>query len=314
MTTSFGPFLLGNHTHPGPRATNQDTVLSIKLPEDRWLLAVADGMGGLAEGELASKTALGALYRSLLDGADLVEAVREANTAVKREARGEVMGTTLVAALLSGRKAEIVNVGDSRAYNSDLLGLIQVTRDHTMAEEAARDGSLLLGPMEGGSTPWAGALARYLGAADEVEVDRFGPLDLLEGGWLLLCSDGLHGVMPLDEIDAFLVRQADAEKAAAGLVEEALARKTGDNVSVALACWPDPSAMPVLWGLGGRGRSPGGGRSPEKAWRPERILIRSPRSKPSRSKVGLAIKVFLVVVPLTIALVLLIDWIFSLAP
>ncbi|MCJ7630517.1 MAG: hypothetical protein MUO50_19255, partial [Longimicrobiales bacterium] len=139
----------------------------------------------------------------------------------------------------------------------------------------------------------------------------FGPLDLLEGGWLLLCSDGLHGVMPLDEIDAFLVRQADAERAAAGLVEEALARKTGDNVSVALACWPDPSAMPAS---SGGGRSSGGRRSPEKAWRPERILIRSPRSKPSRSTVALAIRVLLVVVPLTIALVFLFDWIFSLAP
>ena len=302
MTDSFGPFLLGHHTHKGPRETNQDTVLSIELPDERWLLAVADGMGGLEKGELASKTALGALFRSLLDGADLVDAVRVANAAVYREAQGDVMGTTLVGAVLSGRQAEIVNVGDSRAYNSDLLGLIQVTRDHTMAEEAVRDGSLPLTELDGGSNRWAGALARYLGAAEEVEVDRFGPLDLLEGGWLLLCSDGLHGVMSLDEIDAFLVGQTDAEEAAIGLVEEALDRKSGDNVSVALACWPDPSVTFV---------PPVPPRPEPGAWKPEKILIRSLRSKPARKKGALAVVVFLVVIPLMIALVFFLDWILS---
>jgi len=302
MTTSFGPFLIGHHTHPGPRETNQDTVLSIELPEGRWLLAVADGMGGLEEGELASKTALGALYRSLSDGSDLVDAVHHANTAVNKEAQGRVMGTTLVAALLSGRQAEIVNVGDSRAYNSDLLGLLQVTRDHTMAEEAARDGSLAEDQLDTDSSRWANALARYLGAADEVEVDRFGPLELLEGGWLLLSSDGLHGVMSLDEIDACLKGQTDAEGAATELVEEALARQTGDNVSVALACWPDPSLAPAPL-------------SPQRlrasTWKPEKILIKSPRTPPQRNKAVLAGMVFLVVVPLMVALVFLMDWILS---
>jgi len=302
MTESFGPFQLAHHTHPGPRETNQDTVLSIELPEGRWLLAVADGMGGLEEGELASKTALGALYKSLSDGSDLVDAVHTANTAVNNEAKGRVMGTTLVAALLSGRQAEIVNVGDSRAYNSDLLGLLQVTRDHTLAEEAARDGSLAESQLDADSSRWANALARYLGAAEEVEVDRFGPLELLEGGWLLLSSDGLHGVMSLDEIDACLKRQTDAEGAVTELVEEALARHTGDNVSVALACWPDPSAEPA---------PPPERKPPTSTWKPERILIKSPRTKAKKTKNALAVKVFLVVVPLMVALVFLLDWILS---
>lgn len=303
MTASFGPLLLGHHTHQGPRENNQDTVLSINLQDDRWLLAVADGMGGLEQGELASKTALGALYRSLLAGANLVDAAREANAAVIREAHGEVMGTTLVAAVISGNQVEIVNVGDSRAYHSDLLGLIQITTDHTMAEEAARDGSLAMSELDGGnSNRWAGALARYLGAAETVEVDRFGPLDLLEGGWLLLCSDGLHGVMSLDEIDSFLMRHADAGKAAIGLVEEALERNSGDNVSVALAHWPDPVAQPG---------SPVPSRPRTSAWKPERILIRSPRTKPPRGKLALAGLVFLIVIPLMIALVFFLDWILS---
>jgi protein phosphatase len=302
MTASFGPYLIGHGTHPGPRESNQDTVLSIRLPDDRWLLAVADGMGGLEEGELASQTALGALYNGLCEGSSLEEAVREANTAVNREAEGRVMGTTLVAAVLSGRQAEIANVGDSRAYNSDLLGLLQVTRDHTMAEEAARTGEILFTEPGDGPARWAGALARYLGAEEEVEVDSFGPVDLLEGGWLVLCSDGLHGVMSLDEIDAFLMGQTDADAAAAGLIEEALERDTGDNVSVALAGWPDPSAIPAP--------APS---APDtvSAWKPEAILIKSPRTKPPTNPIVSAGKIFLVVVPLVIGLVFFLNWILS---
>lgn len=302
MTTSFGPYLIGHGTHPGPRESNQDTVLSIRLPDDRWLLAVADGMGGLEEGELASQTALGALYKGLCEGSSLEEAVGEANTAVNREAEGRVMGTTLVAAVLSGRQAEIANVGDSRAYNSDLLGLLQVTRDHTMAEEAARTGEILFAEPGDGPGRWAGALARYLGAEEEVEVDSFGPVDLLEGGWLVLCSDGLHGVMSLDEIDAFLMGQTDADAAAAGLIEEALERKTGDNVSVALVGWPDPSARPAP--------APSA-TDPVSAWKPETILIKSPRTKPPTNPIVSAGKIFLVIVPLTIGLVFFLNWILS---
>ena len=302
MSCSFGPLQIGHHTHQGPRDTNQDTVLSILLPDDRWLVAVADGMGGLEEGELASKTALGALYKSLLAGTDLLEAVREANAAVGREAGGRTMGTTLVAALISGRRAEIVNVGDSRAYQSDLLGLIQVTQDHTMAYEASRDGIIPMVGSEDESSPWGSALARYLGAGPEVEVDRFGPLDLLEGGWLLLCSDGLHGVMSLDEIDSFLVERADAQEAALGLVEAALEQKTGDNVSVALVHWPDSSPAQPAMDRSAR-RETQRGR--------EKVLFKPKRKRPSGKALGLALKVFLIVIPLLIALVFFVDWVLS---
>jgi protein phosphatase len=305
MTTSFGPFQLGHSTHQGPRESNQDTILSIKLPEGRWLLAVADGMGGLEEGDLASKTALGALYRSLLGGSDLETATRDANTAVRREAKGRKMGTTLVAAVVSGRRAEIVCVGDSRAYNSDILGLIQVTEDHTMAYEAARTGSLAFDSPEELGGRWADALARYLGLADDIEVDRFGPVELLQGGWLVLCSDGLHGVMSLEEIDTFLHGHSDASEAASALVEEALNRSTGDNVSVLTAHWPDPSA---------KAEPPRNRRSRARSGVRESILKSTGRRKPTRKKLPLAAKVFLIVIPLTILLVFLVNWVLSLAP
>lgn len=305
MTPPFGPFVIGDHTHPGPRDTNQDTVLSIALPDDRWLVAVADGMGGLEDGELASKTALSALYKTLTEGGDLAEAVQDANAAVVREAQGRVMGTTLVAAVVTGTSVEIVNVGDSRAYLSDLLGLMPVTQDHTMAYEAERNGSIPFMEAEDESGRWAGALARYLGAGEELETDRFGPLDLLDGGWLLLCSDGLHGVMSLDEIDVFLAGQSDAVGAAEGLVEEALQRGTEDNVSAVLLHWPDSSPAPTV-------RSPR--QTSATTRRKESVLIGTPggRSKhPKKTTKGWVLKVFLIVVPLMIGLVFLLDWILS---
>jgi len=303
MNGFLGPLRFGHHSHRGPRESNQDTVLSIALPDDRWLLAVADGMGGLEEGELASKVALSALYQGLLDGADLEHATHLANAEVYKKAEGRAMGSTLVAAVLSGHRADVVHVGDSRAYLSDLLGLVQVTQDHSMAAEALRDGSASVLDVSESSERWAGALARYLGAAETVRPDRHGPLDLVEGGWLLLCSDGLHSVLSLDELDEFLVGQVDAQAAAAGLVEEALARNTGDNVSVVLSHWPDP-ARPSQKG-------------PEVATRPLSrsrggILIEGGRPKPKKRGRGLAVWVSIVVIPLlAVLLFLLLRTVFS---
>ena len=312
MNESFGPLAFGEITHEGPREVNQDTVLSIALPDERWLLAVADGMGGLEEGGLASQTALGALYQSLEKGADLLTAANDANQAVLKAAEGRVMGTTLTAALISGTRAEIINVGDSRAYCSDSLGLVQVTRDHTMAAEAAQDASVLDGELEAGPSRWTGALARFLGAEDRVRVDRFGPVDLSEGGWLLLCSDGLHGVMTESELDSFLRKHTDAEQAAGGLVEEARKRNTGDNISAVVAYWPEsitssipkpvtrsrPKLKPKL-----RGASHAGSRGKKKG----KVFLGSSRPRPIKRTIFLAFKVFLIVIPLAILLAFLYD-------
>lgn len=316
MTETFGPFLFGDKTHEGPRETNQDTVLSIRLPDERWLLAVADGMGGLEEGGLASQTALGALYRSLSNGAELLAAANDANQAVIKAAEGRVMGTTLVAALLNGTRAEIINVGDSRAYCSDPLGLIQITRDHTMAAEAAQDSSVLADELESGPSRWAGALARYLGAEDRVRVDRFGPIEMMEGGWLLLCSDGLHGVMAEKDLESFFQEQTDAEKAAGGLIEKALERNTGDNISAVVAYWPEsspaPTARPVPRSRSKQRSRPRskprrGSRSRGRGRNKGNILLGSSRSKSLKKIIALAVKAFLIVIPLIIVMYFLFD-------
>jgi len=300
--TAFGKDLLfSSLSHGGPRETNQDTVLSIELPDGRWLTAVADGMGGLAKGEQASKTALGALYRHLSEGAGLVDAIIEANVAVFEEAQGQQSGTTVVAAILTGNVVEIANVGDSRAYHLDPLGLVQVTQDHTMGVEAVQDGSVTESQLA--SSPWAAALSRHLGAGKEVKVDHYGPFDIHEGGWLLLCSDGLYRVLSADELEAILFKESNPEEAARRLVEEALERNTEDNVSVALVFRPGRTGDTALAGDPHRGLSP---------WNPERLLIQPQRSRQrGRRRKPLAIGLSLVVLPLLIGLVIALRWWFS---
>lgn len=244
MNTLQTRLLFGHSSHSGPRETNEDTVLCIELEDGRWLVGVADGMGGLENGEEASRTALGTLYKALNQGHDLVRGARMANEAVIRECEGEERGTTLVAALLSGTTAEVVNVGDSRAYHFDPLGLVQVTRDHTMGSEAEKEGAFTAA--EVAASPWSNALARYLGAEKDVEVDYFGPFEIEKGGWLLLCSDGLHGVFPTDELENELGPETDPEAAAERLIQQALAREADDNISVALAYRPGPQRIQAV--------------------------------------------------------------------
>ena len=290
MIATETKLLVGSHSDKGPRENNEDTVLSIVLSDGRWLVAVADGMGGLAKGELASKTALGALYRHLSAGDRFAEALSKAGSAVFEEAEGENMGTTLVAALFTGPMAEIANVGDSRAYHLDPLGLVQVTEDHTIGQEASKEEFVSAEELD---SPWAGALSRYLGAEREVTPDFFGPLELHEGGWFLLCSDGLHRVLSPDRMERLLREETDPAKAAKRIVKEALEAGTWDNVSVALVYRP---------------KDDGGGSRPLVAsnrkhlpWSPERFISTSRRTQRARKRRRLAVVAFLVLIPILAA-------------
>jgi serine/threonine protein phosphatase PrpC len=231
-------------------------------------------------------------------------AANDANQAVIKEAEGRVMGTTLVAALIDGTSAEIINVGDSRAYCSDSLGLIQITQDHTMAAEAAQDATVLAHELETGPSRWAGALARYLGAEDKVKVDRFGPMELIEGGWLLLCSDGLHGVMEERELGTFFQEHTDAERAASGLVDQALERNTGDNISAVVAHWPERLPAPISKPVS-KPRSTSHSRS--KGRGKGKVFLGDSRSRPLKKIIALAFKVVLIVIPLVLLLAFLFD-------
>ena len=317
MTNLPPTLLFGQHSDPGPRDANQDTVLSTELPDGRRLVAVADGMGGLADGERAGKTALAALYRSLSSGADLVRAVQEANAAVRRESKGNsTTGTTLVAAVLEGHRAEIVNVGDSRAYHLDPLGLLQITRDHTMGEEAARSGEFI-----GGDLPpnrWASALARFVGAEETVQAEVFAPLPLQKGDWLLLCSDGLHRVLGDRDMEARLKESKNPKQAAVTLVEAALARHAEDNVSVALVYLPEGGDQSGLTSRAGDGdmlpvttNAADAGPGDASVWNPGTIFVRSPRNGAGRKPLLLASFIAVGIIALLVGAFLALDRVMS---
>lgn len=237
MIRSALPERSASQSHRGRRPENQDAVLVTTLHDGSELAAVADGMGGQSAGEVASRTALEALLEQVESGASLAEAVRAANGAVFRQARGREewagMGTTLVALLRRGPRYEIVNVGDSRAYRLDAGGFAQVTEDHSFVTEAIRTGRL--SPEDAARSPWRNALTRSIGTDPEVEVDAFGPFDSTEPHLVLLCTDGLHKVLgPEDLAGALRNAGEDLGRAATLLATEAYERGSDDNITVAL--------------------------------------------------------------------------------
>ncbi len=233
------------YTDRGRRAVNQDAVVVRTLPGGRELAAVCDGMGSHTEGGLASHVALEALVTALSEGSPLVDAVEKANHAVL-EAAGKSpdrngMGTTLVAMLRDGEGYEIANVGDSRAYRVDASGITQVTRDHSFLAEAMQAGRM--SEEEAQQSPWKNAVTRSLGADAVVQVDVFGRYDASRAGLIILCTDGVHGVLEATDVLDIVKRTQDVRDLARTLGEQALINGGEDNVAVA--------AVRFAWGAGG---------------------------------------------------------------
>ena len=257
-------------TDAGRREGNEDSVLSMRLASGSLVVAVADGMGGLELGDVASRTALQALRGAMTRGATLGEAVREANRAVHARASGRAMGTTLVAALAEGTQVTVANVGDSRAYRCTPLGLRRITVDHTHGEEARQAGAAA--PTGALADRWASALTRSLGTRPEVEVDVFGPFDLDDGDCVLLCSDGVHGVLADEAIERWSQDLRDLDGAIEALLRGALESGSEDNVSAVALHRP---AQP-------RGVQSAALRRSGSAWDPKLLVERSPVPRPSR--------------------------------
>jgi protein phosphatase len=234
------------------RGANEDAVLVTSLTPACDLVAVADGMGGHRAGDIASATALSAFESALagrLDadehetgngayaGADHTEALREAagaaNAALDAAAESdpglEGMGTTLVGALLCGRRAAIVNVGDSRAYHAD-DGLTQVTVDHSLVQELVASGTLT--SEEACEHPQRNVITQSLSPDNGIEPDTY-TVDI--EGALLLCSDGLTEEVPADRIETIVQTAGGPADITAQLVAQANENGGSDNVSVVLA-------------------------------------------------------------------------------
>lgn len=229
------------------RPTNEDAILVASLPptsdpaDDGYILAVADGMGGLERGEVASKLAidlLGDLFareRPADIALALKQAYRRANEAIYAESQKEgagdgQMGTTLVSAVIHGKYVTIANVGDSRAYLMRANQLTQITIDHSLVNDQVKDGRISADQAR--RSPQRNILTHALGA--EPQLDRRLPsifeIDLLPEDRLLLCSDGFYDVMQQqDYLD--VLAGADTGDSARQLSAIAQKRGTNDNVS-----------------------------------------------------------------------------------
>ena len=226
---------LAQESIAGARPYQEDAVLADTLPDGRTLVAVADGMGGHAAGDVASALALETLVEALGGGQDLEAAFLLANERVHAEANEpgkEGMGTTLVAMLLGGDSYQIANVGDSRAYVLSGEGIRQVTDDHSYVAEAVKQGQ---SESEAEASQWRNVLTRAIGTDAEVAVDLFGPFPVEHGTAVLLCSDGLYKVLSDGDLQDLFVQSAAPPGAAQAMVGEAYEQGSDDNISVAIA-------------------------------------------------------------------------------
>jgi protein phosphatase len=257
MSVEPGPirWTSASQSHTGLiREVNEDACL--EQPEC-GLWAVADGMGGHALGEFASRLAI----RSLIDMpaaqsleqhvGHAQERLQGANRRLRSEAALRdvpIIGTTIVALLASGRRAACLWAGDSRIYLCRAGRLRLLTRDHSQIEAVRSrrpqnsDDTLLRPP--------ANLITRALGAADTLEID-VATVEVADGDVFLLCSDGLS-----NEVSELAIEQAllpgNCRQASQALLEMALQRGGHDNITAVVVraddlCSPDRTAMlPVL--------------------------------------------------------------------
>lgn len=251
------------------RSGNQDSVYA-----GPRLIAVADGMGGMAAGDLASSIVISAL--SILDEdvprgdltAALAGAVEEANAriraTVEENPQMEGMGTTLTGFLFSGSTLGMVHIGDSRAYRLRGGELVQVTKDDTYVQMLVDEGQL--SPEDAETHPQRSLLLRALGS-NEVE-PTFASLEAVPGDRYLLCSDGLSGVVS-DETIADVLRQvSDPHEAVDRLLQLALRGGAPDNVTVLIADINDTDiieAAPIVAGAAASGRDEASSADPSTA-------------------------------------------------
>ncbi|EFH86524.1 Stp1/IreP family PP2C-type Ser/Thr phosphatase [Ktedonobacter racemifer] len=231
-------------TDVGRRRPHNEDNMAYVIPKDAQMMAkkgalfiVADGMGGHAAGEVASEIAVDTIskvyYQDDRDDVaeSLVYAIKRANTSIHQRAAESVMrsgmGTTCVAAVLRGSTAYVANVGDSRAYLVHKGQVRQVSQDHSWVEEQVRAG--LLTQDQARSHAQRNVITRSLGTNAEVEIDIFAePLD--ENDSLLLCSDGLSGMVDDEELRS-IVDQYVPRESVYHLVERANENGGTDNIT-----------------------------------------------------------------------------------
>ncbi|MBN1172869.1 MAG: protein phosphatase 2C domain-containing protein [Micromonosporaceae bacterium] len=240
------------------RSGNQDSVYA-----GPRLLAVADGMGGMAAGDVASNIVIACmapLDEDVSDGA-MIDALRNAVDLANQQIRYTVdanpamegMGTTLTAMLFSGSRIGMIHIGDSRAYLLRHGKFAQVTKDDTYVQMLVDEGRITL--EEAGSHPQRSLLTRALDGRDVDPEYSMRPAEA--GDRYLLCSDGLSAVVSFETIEATLREYPDLNECAERLIQLALRGGGPDNITVIVADVTDQDIVeesPVVGGAASRDR------------------------------------------------------------
>lgn len=234
------------------RQNNEDNFC---VDEDLRLFIVADGMGGAAAGEVASRMAVetiinhvkrssvgnmlfvGGYDKRFSDGASyrIASGIRLANQAIYEASQSNVewrgMGTTVAAALLDGSKMSIAHAGDSRIYLIRTSSIIQLTDDHSIVSEQVKSGLLTKEEAEGSEA--RNIITRALGSAQSVKVD-LDEIGLIDGDRIILCSDGLTTMVPDSVILSIVATYNEPDRACSALIDIANRNGGKDNITVVL--------------------------------------------------------------------------------
>jgi len=231
----------------GRRSTNEDRALcevkeSSTVGENQIILAVADGMGGLEAGEVASRTVHDQLIKMFRDGlpGDLRQAAGRIDVCIKlccrsiydwsQQKKGAQVGTTVSGAVIIGNRCLVFNVGDSRTYVIQAGGIKPLTKDHSADREAYEAG--IIKKEEIGKGTYSNALTRAIGTDPDVKVDIL-TYELKKGDIIFSCTDGLWGKVTDEDIWRLILGKSSMQKSLEALYKLAYKNESKDNISMA---------------------------------------------------------------------------------
>jgi PPM family protein phosphatase len=231
---------VGNRTDVGRKRTHNEDYFGYFKASGEILAIVADGMGGHASGEIASRMAvdiINEIYskeRADKDGLEALEsAFQVANFTILQKSFEQEglngMGTTATALVLEDDQALVGHMGDSRAYMFRDSTVTQLTKDHSLVERMVDQG--LLNREEATHHPQRNVIYKTLGVNMDGEVDLLGPIPIRVGDIFLLCSDGLTNLVSDQELLEIVAKESP-QKACETLIQLANQRGGHDNITV----------------------------------------------------------------------------------
>lgn len=254
----------GQASHPGKVRTNNEDATGVFVPKDHhevrsrgWLFVLADGVGGLELGEVASARAVEVIREEFAETQEntslsslLPRLIQHANAAVHDEGlrpgrRGKHMATTVVTCALRHDQAYVAHVGDSRCYHVRAGEAVAVTRDHTWVTEQRKLG--LLTAVEAANSESRHVLTRSLGPELFVSADTT-TLTLRPGDRLVLCSDGLYSGIESKDIARIVSQPKGIDEIADELVDYSVEIDGSDNTSAQVIAIQHVEAMSMYRG------------------------------------------------------------------